>query len=61
MYVKIFESHKSSNYYIIEHFISIKGIKHDTLILKNQEKKSIQINENELFRVINNYFKEKLK
>ena len=39
MYVKLFESRQSFNYYIIEHHISIKGIEHDQLVIGNQEKK----------------------
>jgi|GEM_PF-4492052 hypothetical protein len=61
MYVKLFESRQSFNYYIIEHHISIKGIEHDQLVIGNQEKKKINVDENELFHVIDKYFKDKLK
>lgn len=61
MYVKIFESRKSFNYYVIEHHLSIKGIEHDKLIIENQNKNKMTVDENELFHIIDQYFKEKIK
>lgn len=56
MYVKIFESRQSSNSYIVQHDISLRGLDHGQLYIENQDKKRIKINENELFSVIDKLF-----
>lgn len=60
MYVKVFESRKSSNSYIIQHDISIRGLDHGKMYIENQNKIRLTISENELFYVIDKFFKDKL-
>lgn len=59
MYVKVFESRQTSNSYIVQHDISLRGLDHGVMYLENQDKKRIKICENELFKLIDFYFKVK--
>jgi hypothetical protein len=61
MYIKVFESRKSARCYMLQHDVSIKGLEHGVLYIHNQDKQSIRIGENELFAIIDNYWKDKLK
>ena len=60
MYVKVFESRKTSNSYIIQHDISMKGLDHGVMYLENQEHVKIKIGEDELFHLVDKLFKDKL-
>jgi hypothetical protein len=57
MYVKVFESRQTSNSYIVQHDISMRGLDHGVMYLENQDKKRIKICENELFRLLDFYFR----
>jgi hypothetical protein len=59
MYVKVFESRQTSNSYIVQHDISMRGLDHGVMYLENQDKKRIKICENELFRLLDFYFRVK--
>ena len=61
MYIKIFESRQTSNCYVIQHDISLRDLNHGVMYIENQDKKRIVFDENELFHLIDGYFKEKLK
>lgn len=61
MYIKLFESPKSSNSYIVRHDISLKGLNHGAIYIENQDKVRLKIDEDELFQLINLYFKIKTK
>lgn len=61
MYIKVFESRKTSNSYIVQHDISMRGLDHGMMYIENQDHKRIKIDENELFHLIDSYFKDKLK
>lgn len=60
MYIKVFESRQSSNSYIVQHDISMRGLDHGKMYLENQDKVRLPIDENELFHVIDQFFKGKL-
>lgn len=59
MYIKVFESRKTSNSYILQHDTSMRGLDHGVMHIENQDKKRITISEDELFHLINWYFREK--
>jgi hypothetical protein len=61
MYIKVFESRKTSNSYIIQHDVSIRGLDHGKMYIENQDKKRIVIGEDELFHIIDRFFKDYLK
>lgn len=60
MYIKIFESRNSNNSYLVRHDISIAGLDHGIMHIENQDKRRLSINENELFKIIDRFFKESL-
>lgn len=61
MYVKVFESRQSSSSYIIQHDISLRGLDHGVMYIENQDHIRLKINENELFDLIDRFFKDKNK
>ena len=59
MYVKVFESRQTSNSYVIQHDISMRGLDHGKMYLENQDKKRIAINEGvEIITLVVNWTKE---
>lgn len=60
MYIKVFESRKSSNSYIIEHDTSIRGLDHGIMYIESQDKLRIRISEDVLFYLIDKLFKDKI-
>lgn len=61
MYIKVFESRQSSNSYIIQHDISLRGLDHGKMYIENQNKQRLTIDENELFHLIDWFFKDRFK
>ena len=61
MYIKVFESRQSARSYIIMHDLSFSGIDHGLITIENANKKKIVLNENELYKIIDEYFKANLK
>jgi sulfur transfer complex TusBCD TusB component (DsrH family) len=60
MYIKVFESRNTANWYILNHDISMRGLEHGIIRIENQDHITIAINENELFHAIDKLFKERL-
>lgn len=60
MYIKVFESRKSSNSYIVQHDISMRGLDHGVMYIENQDHVRIRFNECDLFFLINEFFKDKV-
>lgn len=61
MYIKVFESRQSTNSYVIQHDISMKGLDHGAMYLENHDHVRIKVCENELFNLIDTFFKDKNK
>lgn len=59
MYIKVFESRQSSNSYILQHDISMRGLDHGVMHIENQHKVKLKINENELFYLVDALFRMK--
>ncbi len=59
MYIKVFESRKTSHSYILKHDISMRGLEHGVMYIENQKHEIIKINENDLFYLVDALFRMK--
>lgn len=60
MYIKVFESRESARWYVIKHEISLRGIGHGKMSIESNDKK-IMLDEYELYKIIDSFFKDNLK
>ena len=61
MYIKVFESRQSARSYIIKHDLSLAGVDHGVITIENANKKQIVLGEDELYKIIDTFFKSNLK
>ncbi len=59
MYIKVFESRKTSSSYVIKHDISMRGLEHGVIYIENEKHEIIKTNENELFYLVEALFRMK--
>ena len=59
MYIKVFEARDSKRSYTFGHHVGMSGMKHGTLYIDNELHKSVPVEENELFNLIDHFFKAK--
>ncbi len=61
MYIKVFESRQSRRSYLIRHETSLRGLDHGKMFIENESRKIIALEEDELFKLIDTFFRAHLK